>query len=63
MVVINTHEIVVFNVEASHAASHTDHDVWRVYAGHFDASTLVLDRHSVSPPPLSDRARKSCGTH
>jgi hypothetical protein len=36
-------------VEVSHAASHTDHDVWRVYAEHFDASILVLDRHSVSP--------------
>jgi hypothetical protein len=52
--IVDTTEIEVLHVETYHASRHTHHNVWRVYARHFWAPTLVLDRHSI---PTSSGSR------
>ena len=47
--VIYAGEVKIFDMVARHTSRQTQHNLRRVYAGHCYATTLVLDRHTVSP--------------
>jgi hypothetical protein len=49
VIVIYTAKIMVFNMKARHASRVTQHNLRVVYAGQGNATTLVIDRYSVSP--------------
>jgi hypothetical protein len=48
VVVVDARKDMVLDLKAGYAASHTDHDVWCIYAGHGGSPTLIRERLSVS---------------
>ena len=49
VVIIHTRKVEILDMEARHASRKTQHNLRLDYAGHWKATTLVIDRYTISP--------------